>query len=41
MEPGAQPEKGAEVRLTQWPSGEERLLARTGYHGRPVQMLER
>jgi hypothetical protein len=27
----------AEVRLTLWPSGEERLLARAGYHGDPVR----
>ncbi len=26
----------AEVRLTLWPGGEERLLARVGYHGDPV-----
>jgi hypothetical protein len=26
----------AEVRLTCWPGGEERLLARAGYHGDPV-----
>lgn len=27
----------AELRLTVWPSGEERLLARAGFHGVPVQ----
>jgi hypothetical protein len=37
MEPGKNPTKGAEVRLRQWP-GEERLLAITGYHGRPVRL---
>ncbi len=26
----------AEVRLTPWPGGEERLLCRAGYHGSPV-----
>jgi hypothetical protein len=39
MEPGANPTKGAEVRLRQWP-GEERLLAITGYHGRPVRLRD-
>jgi hypothetical protein len=27
----------AEVRLTTWPGGEERLVARAGYHGTPVE----
>lgn len=27
----------AELRLTTWPSGEERLLARAGFHGVPVE----
>lgn len=39
MEPGAEPTKGAEVRLTVWPSGDDVVLARTGYHGRPVTLL--
>jgi hypothetical protein len=26
-----------EVRLTVWPDGEERVLARAGYHGDPVE----
>lgn len=26
----------AELRLTSWPGGEERLLASAGYHGRPI-----
>ncbi len=30
----------AEVRLTTWPGGEERLLAEAGYHGRPVRWLD-
>lgn len=30
----------AELRLTTWPGGEERLLARAGYHGDPVELLE-
>ena len=30
----------AELRLTTWPGGEERLLARAGFHGDPVELLE-
>ncbi|MEQ1786779.1 MAG: DUF2332 domain-containing protein [Acidimicrobiales bacterium] len=33
MEPGGE---RAEVRLTTWPGGEERLVATAGYHGRPI-----
>jgi hypothetical protein len=29
----------AEVRLTAWPGGEDRLLATAGFHGRPVRCL--
>jgi hypothetical protein len=29
----------ADIRLTTWPGGEERLLARAGYHGSPVELL--
>jgi hypothetical protein len=29
----------AEVRLRFWPGGEDRLLARSGFHGQPVQWL--
>jgi hypothetical protein len=29
----------ADVHLTLWPGGEERHLARVGYHGNPVQLL--
>jgi hypothetical protein len=29
----------ADVRLTMWPGGEEELIARAGYHGRPVHWL--
>jgi hypothetical protein len=29
----------AEVRLQLWPGGKDRLLARSGFHGRPVQWL--
>ncbi len=36
MEPGGEQ---AEVRLTVWPGGEERLVATTGYHGRDVRYL--
>ncbi|HEY6145265.1 MAG TPA: DUF2332 domain-containing protein [Solirubrobacterales bacterium] len=36
MEPAGE---RAEVRLTCWPGGEERPLARVGYHGDPVQLL--
>jgi hypothetical protein len=31
----------AEVRLQFWPGGEDRLLARSGFHGKPVQWLGR
>jgi hypothetical protein len=34
------PGEMAELRLTTWPGGEERLLARAGYHGDPVELLE-
>ena len=37
MEPGRDPTKSAEVRISRWPDGPERVLARTGYHGRPVR----
>jgi hypothetical protein len=36
MEPGRD---GAEVRLTLWPGGHERLVATSGYHGPPVRWL--
>ena len=36
MEPGADQ---AEVRLTTWPGGEERLVATAGFHGRGVRWL--
>ena len=36
MEPA---DEMAEVRSTSWPGGEERLLARVGYHGDPVRLL--
>ena len=36
MEPAGE---RAEVRLTSWPGGEDRLLARAGYHGTPVELL--
>jgi len=29
----------ADLSLTTWPGGEERLLARVGYHGTPVELL--
>ena len=29
----------AEVRLQLWPGGEDRLLARSGFHGKPVQWI--
>lgn len=35
MEPGA---ALAQVLLTQWPGGEQRLVAEAGYHGRPVRV---
>jgi hypothetical protein len=37
MEPGD--ENVTEVRLKLWPDGEDRLLARAGYHGDPVEWL--
>jgi hypothetical protein len=40
MEPGADPKKGADVRLSQWPPGEDRSIALTGYHGQPVSLRE-
>jgi hypothetical protein len=36
MEPGGEL---AEVRLRTWPGGEDALVARAGYHGRPVHWL--
>lgn len=33
---GATPDELAQVHLTMWPGGETRLIARAGYHGRPV-----
>jgi hypothetical protein len=36
FEPGG---NAAEVRLQLWPSGKDRLLARCGFHGKPVQWL--
>jgi hypothetical protein len=36
MEPGRD---GAEIRLTSWPGGEERLMAISGYHGPPIRWL--
>ena len=36
MEPGRD---GAEVRLTSWPGGEERLMAISGYHGPPIRWV--
>jgi hypothetical protein len=35
MEPG---DALARVLLTQWPGGEQRLVAEAGYHGRPVRI---
>ncbi len=37
MEPGGEQ---AELRLTLWPPGDERLVATTGFHGRDVRYLE-
>lgn len=46
MEPPPEPERLppeaqglAEVRVRLWPGGEDHLLAYTGFHGRPVQLL--
>ena len=38
MEPASKP-RYAELRLTVWPSGRERLLARTDFHGRWIEWL--
>jgi len=38
MEPGQDLGKSAEVTLTQWPGGHQRVVARAGYHGRPVRL---
>jgi hypothetical protein len=38
MEPASEP-RHAELRLTVWPSGAERLLARTDFHGRWIEWL--
>jgi hypothetical protein len=35
MEPAT--DEFTDVRLTVWPGGEDRLLARAGYHGDPVE----
>ena len=37
MEPSPDPQRAAQVRLTVWPGGEDRLLATSGFHGRPVR----
>jgi hypothetical protein len=34
MEPGGEQ---ADVRLTTWPHGEERVVGRAGYHGHPIR----
>jgi hypothetical protein len=39
MEPGRDPTKSAEVRVIRWPGRLERVVARTGYHGRPVRSV--
>jgi hypothetical protein len=37
LEPRALLDAHAELRLTRWPGGEDRLLARAGFHGGPVR----
>ncbi|MGH9246095.1 MAG: DUF2332 domain-containing protein [Acidimicrobiales bacterium] len=39
MEPSEVGARDTEVRLTQWPGGNERIVARAGYHGQRVQAL--
>ena len=39
MEPGEHAASSADVRVTMWPHGEDRLLARAGYHGQPITMV--
>jgi hypothetical protein len=41
MEPGEDFTRRAEVTLTTWPGRHERLVARAGYHGRPVTVIAR
>jgi hypothetical protein len=36
MEPAG---KCADLHLTIWPGGEDRHLAKVGYHGTPIEML--
>lgn len=37
LEPHVEPVLGAELRLTSWPGGGERVLALCGYHGGPIR----
>lgn len=39
MEPSDHPLSDTDVRLKTWPDGEDRLIARSGYHGTAVQWL--
>jgi hypothetical protein len=40
FEPRERSAPEADVRLTTWPGGEERLLATAGYHGQYVRWLQ-
>jgi hypothetical protein len=37
MEPAEDPTRAAEIRLSMWPGEQDRLQARSGFHGRPVR----
>jgi hypothetical protein len=37
FEPAADPTKGVDVTVRTWPGGEERIVARCWYHGKPVR----
>ena len=41
LEPHPEPATGAELRLTTWPWGVERVLALCGYHGGPIRWHDR
>lgn len=41
LEPHAVPERGAELRVTTWPEGDEEGLALCGYHGGPIRWYDR
>jgi len=38
FEPAPDPTKGVDVSVRLWPGGRERVLIRSGYHGKPVRV---